>query len=74
MDEVVEDTHRNTYDDLMCQRAMCMTDVAMTYEGTTSPEVKQELLSVLKKLNLSLRVPSTAEVIVIPGSKIVAKI
>lgn len=73
MDEEEYSYPKYSYSDIVCQRAICMTEVAMTYEGSTSPEVKHELLSVLKKLNLSLKMPDTASIVklvVDTGSKL----
>lgn len=51
------------YTDVLCQRAQCMAEVALTLQDITDKEVRQELISVMRKLNMSIRVPTSAEVV-----------
>lgn len=57
------------YEDLVSQRAMAFYHVARLTDSVKDEAVKDLCLTMLRKLNASIRAPSTAELRTIDGSK-----
>lgn len=57
------------FDDILCQRAKALCLVAQAVDLVSDPEAKVQLLTMMKKVNLSVVTPSTAELVVIQGDK-----
>lgn len=57
------------FDDIVCQRAKALCLVAQAVDLVSDPEAKAQLLTMMKKVNLSVVLPSTAELSVLPGGK-----
>ncbi|QGM97830.1 hypothetical protein [Methylocystis parvus] len=58
-----------SYEDLVSQRAMAFYHVARLTDTVQDEAVKELCLTMLRKLNASIRAPSTAELRTIEGSK-----
>lgn len=57
------------YEDQISQRAMAFYHVARLTDGVQDEAVKDLCLTMLRKLNASIRTPSTAELRSIEGSR-----
>jgi hypothetical protein len=58
-----------SYEDLVSQRAMAFYHVARLTDTVQDEAVKELCLTMLRKLNASIKAPSTAELRTIEGSK-----
>jgi hypothetical protein len=58
-----------SYEDLVSQRAMAFYHVAKLTDAVKDEAVKELCLTMLRKLNASIKAPSTAELRTIEGSK-----
>lgn len=58
-----------SYEDLVSQRAMAFYHVARLTDTVQDEAVKELCLTMLRKLNASIKSPSTAELRAIDGSK-----
>jgi hypothetical protein len=58
-----------SYEDLISQRAMAFYHVARLTDSVQDEAVKDLCLTMLRKLNASIKAPSTAELRTIDGAK-----
>jgi hypothetical protein len=58
-----------SYEDLVSQRAMAFYHVARLTDSVQDAAVKELCLTMLRKLNASIKAPSTAELRSIEGSR-----
>lgn len=66
-DDVTELDHPADYQDMVSQRAMAFCHVAKLADSIRDESIKEECLVMLKKLNTSIKAPSTAAVVSIEG-------
>ena len=66
-DDVTELDHPADYQDIVSQRAMAFCHVAKLADLIRDESIKEECLVMLKKLNTSIKAPSTAAVVSIEG-------
>ena len=62
-DDVTELDHPAEYQDLVSQRAMAFCHVAKLADSIRDESIKEECLVMLRKLNTSIKAPSTAAVV-----------
>ena len=63
-DDYVEDPDTSLYEDIVSQRCAAFVNLGNLAERAKNPIVKELTYSMMKKLCLSLKMPSTAEVTV----------
>ena len=66
-DDVTELDHPADYQDTVSQRAMAFCHVAKLADSIRDESIKEECLVMLRKLNTSIKAPSTAAVVSIEG-------
>lgn len=64
-----EDYMDYDYDDILSQRAKALCMVAKVRDEVSNKDSQVELLTMMKKINLSVTTPSTAELHVLPGGR-----
>lgn len=66
-DDYVEDSDTSLYEDIVSQRCAAFVNLGNLAERAKNPVVKELTYSMMKKLCLSLKMPSTAEIMVFPN-------
>jgi hypothetical protein len=66
-DDTIDLADPSEYEDLVSQRAMAFCHVAKLADTIKDETVKEQCLLMLRKLNSSIRAPSTAELLSIEG-------
>jgi hypothetical protein len=64
-----EDYTDYDYSDTLSERAKALCMVAKTLDEVSNKSAQGELLTMMKKINLSIQTPSTAELSVIDGER-----
>jgi len=68
-DDVTELSDPSEYQDTVSQRAMAFCHVAKLADSIRNESIREECLLMLRKLNTSIKVPSTAAVVSIEGKQ-----
>ena len=66
-DDVTELSDPSEYQDTVSQRAMAFCHVAKLADSIRNESIREECLLMLRKLNTSIKAPSTAAVVSIEG-------
>ncbi|MBU3890145.1 MULTISPECIES: hypothetical protein [Methylosinus] len=68
-DHTVDLSDPSEYEDIVSQRAIAFCHLAKVADSVRDEQVKEQCLIMLRKLNASIRAPSTAEVRAIDGGQ-----
>jgi hypothetical protein len=66
-DDTIDLAHPADFEDLVSQRALAFCHVAKTADTVKNEAVRDQCMTMLRKLNFSIKAPSTAELLKIEG-------
>jgi hypothetical protein len=66
-DDTIDLAHPADFEDLVSQRALAFCHVAKVADSVKNEAVQDQCMTMLRKLNYSIKAPSTAELLKIDG-------